>query len=308
MARKLTTAEIKANENVAKAEKAVQQDKKVHSNATKKVKKYKKAKNKKLTNKWQKKEKSSKRKLERDQKTLESYKSKAKKTKDNVVANENLQTISRDINEHNSVLNNGGHGAIYQSDGSSTEVIYISPTETESEDTSSNVTTYQIDEGAPVSNYARVANKTVSLAGIITGENRADAEAKFYKLRVWHSRHYELTYKGNIYYKHLLISDIQKSHKDKIDNLDVVITFTFAYQAEITTQSDKSSKTSKKKSSKSKKTVSGNRTKNYTAITIKPGDTLWGYSQKYGKSVAWLQKVNHIKGTTIYSGKKIRVK
>lgn len=305
MARKLTKAEIKANAKVKKAEKAVKKAKKAYNNATKKVRHYKKTKNKKLTSKWQKKKKSSKRKLDRDQKTLKSAQSKAKRVKNSSIANENLQTISQSINEHNSVLNNGGHGAIYQSDGSSTEVIYISPTETESEDTSSNVSTYQIDKGAPVSNYARVASKTVSLAGIITGENRADAEAKFYKLRVWHSRHYELTYKGNIYYKHLLISDIQKSHKDKIDNLDVVITFTFAYQAEITTKNGKSSK---KKSSKSKKTVSHSRTKSYTSITIKPGDTLWGYSQKYGKSVAWLQKVNHIKGTTIYAGKKIRVK
>ena len=65
----------------------------------------------------------------------------------------------------------------------------------------------------------------------------------------------------------------------------------------------------KKKTSKSSKTKSGKRTKKYTALTLKPGDTLWALSKKYGKSVKWLTKVNKIKDPNkISAGKKIRVR
>lgn len=307
MARKLTTAEVKANKDVETAQKKVDKDQKAYNTAKKKVSHYKKIGKKSLEKKWNKKKTSSKKKLDRDKKALKTYKKKADDVTKTAIGKENLDTISKKIEEHNSSPQNEGTAAIFLSDGSSTEIIYIAPTESETEDTTSNISTWQRDEGAPASNYARVSGKTVTVSGIITGKDRADADAKFYKLRVWNSRHYLLTYKGNIYYKHLLLSDVQKSHKDKIDNLDVSLTFTFAYSAEITTDSKKTGG-KKKKTSKSSKTVSGNRTKKYTAITIKPGDTLWAYSQKYGKSVSWLQKVNHIKGTTIYAGQKIRVR
>ncbi|QHJ77112.1 MAG: hypothetical protein [Bacteriophage sp.] len=306
MARQLTTAEIKANQAVKKAQSAVKKSQSAYNKAKKKVTQYKQSGNKKLTKKWTAKKKSSKSKLDRDKKKLKSAQSKATKVKNDAIGAENLAIIEREIEEHNASDVNEGHGAIYQSDGSSTEIIYIAPTESETEDTSSNITTYEVDEGAPRKNYARVASKTVTVSGIITGETRAEADAKVYQLRVWHSRHYELTYKGNIFYKHLLLSDVSISHKDKVDNIDISLTFTFAYTAEVTTESSK--KSAKKKKSKSTKTTSGNRSSTYTTVTIKAGDTLWGFSQKYGKSVAWLQKVNHIKGTTIYAGNKIRVR
>ena len=67
-------------------------------------------------------------------------------------------------------------------------------------------------------------------------------------------------------------------------------------------------KSANKKRSKASKTTQGNRNKNYTAITIKPGDTLLGLSRKYGKSVAWLQRVNKIKNPNkIYAGRTLYV-
>lgn len=306
MERKKTAAEIKADAAVTTAKNKVKASKKTYTNAKKKVAKYKKSKNKSLTKKWQKKEKSSKKKLDRDNKAL----SKAQKKADSLKSSgdqQNLSDIVSQIKEHNQSNIHEGHAAIYVSDGSDSTIIYIAPTETESEDNTSNITTWARDEGAPASNYARVAGKTITVSGIIKGDTRTEANQKFYQLRVWNSRHYMLTYTGNLNYKHLMISDLQVSYKDKVSDIDVSITFTFSYAAKITTEDSKNGK-SKKKTSKSSKTVTGNRSKKYTTITIKSGDTLWAYSQKYGKSVAWLQKVNHIKGTTIYAGKKIRVK
>lgn len=203
---------------------------------------------------------------------------------------------------------NEGKAAIYASDSSSPKVIYIAPTDTESEDNQSNVTTYPVDKGAPYSNYARVNSKTVTVSGIISAgpiskkTKLRTAENKYKQLRKWNSRHTMLTYKGNIYYKHLIISDLQKSHSTYKHNIKVSITFTFAYRANITSPKDGGHS----KKSKSAKTLAGSRNKNYTAITIKPGDTLLGLAKKYNTTVSWLQKVNKIKNPNlIYAGQKL---
>ncbi|MBP2057900.1 nucleoid-associated protein YgaU [Lactobacillus colini] len=240
---------------------------------------------------------------------LKNAKNAAKKKLDRVKKDDNraytLKQVTNKVSEHAKSFRNEGTAAIYQSSGDDDTVIYIAPTENESDDTASNITSWPVDQGSPRSDHARISSKTITVSGLIKGETMSDSLAKFDTLRTWNSRHYELTYKGNIYYKHLIISDLQRSYKSYETDIACSITFQFVYAAEITT----SSKKTKKKSSKSSKTVSGNRNKNYTAITVKGGDTLWGLSQKYGKPVSWLQKVNKIKNANlIYVGQKLRVR
>ncbi len=209
-----------------------------------------------------------------------------------------LAAIADKIAQHNaqfsidpSSSNNEGHAAIYPSDGSQNP-IFISPSDNESEDTTSNVTSYPVDEGAPRSDYVRVASKTVSVGGIITGRNRSEASQKYEKLKSWHNHHKTLTYQGDINYKHLVINDLQNTYSDLRDNLKVSIGFTFIYWAQVTTSTGKNAK---KKTSKSSKRIAGSRNKKYTAITVKKGQTLLGIAKRYNTSVKWLQKVNHIK-------------
>ena len=314
--RKQSKAVTSAQTAYDKAKKAEKKAKTAYNNAKKKVDDYSdkakkskskadKAKYQKLETKWNKTATSKKSALRKAMKAT----AKAKKKLDKVTKTDKtavLNKVADKIKEHNSAHHNEGHASIYRSDGSSTQVIYIAPTETESEDTQTNITSWPVDTGAPRSNYARVTGKTIQVSGIITGKTRAEAREKFNTLRTWNSRHYELTFKGNIYYKHLLISSLQRSYSNFRDNIAVSITFQFVYSAEITTSS--TSKTSKKKSSKASKTTRGNRTKKYTAITAKAGDTLNSLSKKYGKSVTWIKKVNKIKGNTLKVGKKVRVK
>ena len=226
-----------------------------------------------------------------------------------------LAAIADKIAQHNaqfsidpSSANNEGHAAIYPSDGSQ-EPVYISPSDAESEDTTSNVTSWPVDEGAPRADYVRVASKTVSVGGVITGRNRAEANEKYNKLKSWHNHHKTLTYQGDINYKHLVINDLQNTFSDLRDNLKVSIGFTFIYWAQVTTSTGKNAK---KKTSKSSKRVAGSRNKKYTAITVKKGQTLLGIAKRYNTSVKWLQKVNHIKnpnkidtGEHLYIGKKV---
>lgn len=206
------------------------------------------------------------------------------------------------IQEHAKQFTNEGNMAIYPTEnGGTSDMVFFAPVNSESESNSSNITSWAVDKGAPRSSYARFTSKTISINGLISDSDTGDAHSKWVKLRSWHSNHTELTFKGDIYYKHLIMSELSRQFTGFKNTMQVSITFTFVRAAEITI--------SKKRSSKSSKTLAGTRHKLYTAITIKRGDTLWGLSNKYGKSVKWLAQVNHIKNPNlIYAGRKIRVR
>lgn len=255
-----------------------------------------------LSKKWQKATDADKKKYNRLKKQ---YKGKKKIADKLTKPKGDMNAINNSIAEHNAGWNNEGKMALFRTDGVG-GVIFFAPINTESESNSTNVTSYAVDKGAPRSSYARVSSKSISLDGLITGKDRAEANQKWRQLRSWHSNHNELTYKGDIYYKHFIMTELDRSYTNLEDNIQVSMTLTFVRAAEITTSKGK---TSKKKSSKSSKTTAGNRHKNYTAITIKSGDTLYQLSKKYGKSVKWLAKVNKIKDVNrIYAGRKLRVK
>lgn len=234
------------------------------------------------------------------------YQRVAKKTK----RLNNLKSISRGIASHKRSASGlfEGKAAIYASDGSSTTIVYISPNDTESQTISNDITSWAVDSGAPMHSFARVSQIEYDVSGIITGKTKHDAEVKYAQLRKWAQEHKQLTYTGDQHSSHLMIASLSKTYSaDMAYNLSVSISFYLVYTASITISPTK--KSSKKKTSRSSKAVRGGKRRPYTSITIKPGDTLLALSKKYGKSVAWLQKVNGIKNANlVYSGKKLRVK
>lgn len=245
-------------------------------------------------------------KYKADIKKYKNYKkkiSKARTKKRRVVKTPNTDqaAMASFVQEHEKEFTGEGNMAIFPTkNGQESDVVFFAPVNTESESNSTNVTSYAVDKGAPRKDYARVSSKTVTIDGLIADTDTGTAHDKWRRLRAWHSYHEELTFRGDIYYKHLIISQLDRQFTGFKNTMQVSITFTFVRAAEITT-SNKHHKHAKR--SKSSKTVAGNRKKKYTAVTVKPGDTLWGLSKRYGKSVAWLQKVNHIKNPNrIFAG------
>lgn len=302
--KKKTTAYTKAKKDVDKWKNKAEAAQKRYKNAEAQAKKYAKA-NKAKAAKWQRAAKSAKASWKNCSKKLKQSESKLNKLKKSK-AKSNLSKISDKISKHKHKHTGEGNAAIYRSDGGSTDIVYIAPTDSEQGDISTTITTWSVDKGEPRYNHARQSSNQVTVGGIITGKTRAEAQAKLKKLKTWNARQYELTYRGNIYYKHLLISDLSYSYSaDYKTNIKATLTFQFVYTTKITT----TGKSTKKRTSKSSKTVSGSKRKKYTAITIRPGDTLWALSKKYGKSIAWLCKVNKISNPNlIYAGNKLRVR
>lgn len=302
--KKKTTAYSKAKKAVDKWKKKAEAAQKRYKNAVAQAKKYAKT-NKAMAAKWQRAAKSAKASWESYSKKLKMSQSKLDKLKKSK-SKSNLSKISDKISKHKHKRTGEGNAAIYRSDGGSTDIVYIAPTDSEQGDISTTITTWAVDKGEPRYNHARQSSNQVTVGGLITGKTRAEAQAKLKKLKTWNSRQYELTYRGNIYYKHLLISDLSYSYSaDYKTNIKATVTFQFVYTTKITA----TGKSTKKRTSKSSKTVSGRKSKKYTAITIRPGDTLWALGRKYGKSVAWLCKVNKIANPNlIYAGNKLRVR
>lgn len=302
--KKKTTAYSKAKKAVDTWKKKAEAAQKRYKNAEAQAEKYAKT-NRAKAAKWQRAAKSAKANWKSYSKKLEKSESKLNKLKKSK-AKSNLGKISDKIYKHKHKHTGEGNAAIYRSDGGSTDIVYIAPTDSEQGDISTTITTWAVDKGEPRYNHARQSSNQVTVGGIITGKTRAEAQAKLKKLKTWNARQYELTYRGNIYYKHLLISDLSYSYSaDYKTNIKATVTFQFVYTTKITT----AGKSTKKRTSKSSKTVSGRKSKKYTAITIRPGDTLWALGRKYGKSVAWLCKVNKIANPNlIYAGNKLRVR
>lgn len=302
--KKKTTAYSKAKKDVDKWKKKADAAQKRYKNAEAQAKKYAKS-NKAKAAKWERAAKSAKASWKNYSKKLKKSEGKLNKFK-KPKAKSNLSKISDKISKHKHKRTGEGNAAIYRSDGGSTDIVYIAPTDSEQGDISTTITTWAVDKGEPRYNHARQSSNQVTVGGLITGKTRAEAQAKLKKLKTWNARQYELTYRGNIYYKHLLISDLSYSYSaDYKTNIKATLTFQFVYTTKITT----TGKSTKKRTSKSSKTVSGSKRKKYTAITIRPGDTLSALGKKYGKSVAWLCKVNKIANPNlIYAGHKLRVR
>lgn len=302
--KKKTTAYSRAKKAVDKWKKKAEAAQKRYKNAEAQAKKCAKT-NKAKAAKWARAAKSAKASWKNYSKKLKQSESKFNKLK-KPKAKSNLGKISDKISKHKHKHTGEGNAAIYRSDGHSTDIVYIAPTDSEQGDISTTITTWAVDKGEPRYNHARQSSNQVTVGGLITGKTRAEAQAKLKKLKTWNARQYELTYRGNIYYKHLLISDLSYSYSaDYKTNIKVTLTFQFVYTTKITT----TGKSTKKRTSKSSKTVSGSKSKKYTAITIRPGDTLSALGKKYGKSVAWLCKVNKIANPNlIYAGHKLRVR
>ncbi|MGO2858856.1 MAG: hypothetical protein ACTICC_10640 [Lactiplantibacillus plantarum] len=313
--KKKMTAEQKLDSEIAKYKKAVTSYRNKYNNAKTKqasfVKKANDAKDDKtkqfmttIANSWKRAKDGYKAGYDRNNTKLQSLTK--KKTKfDKEKVKRNLAKVSADIAEHGKKVDAGeneGKIAVYRTDGQSTDVVYLATTGGESDDTTSDISTWARDEGAPAHNYARVSGKNVTTSGIITGATDHESREKFNKLLQWHSRHYELTYKGKIYYKHLMISDIGRTYDDYDTNIKFNLTMQFSYPVKVTTEAG-TKKTNK--TTKSTKTVQGNRNKTYKSLTVKRGMTYWQLSKTYGKSVAWLEKVN---GKSLIAGKKIRVR
>lgn len=167
---------------------------------------------------------------------------------------------------------------------------------TESENIDANVTQYPVENGSPLSDHSQRTGKGISISGMILDPGASD---KYKTLIAWQDKGVMLTYKGAIYHGSLLLSGLSKSHEKYKNGFAVTISLTVIQKA---TTSWK-----KKVVKKGKQQVTGKKTA-AVYVTVKPGNTYWGWWQKYGTPIQTLRNWNKWPDRFIPIGKRARVK
>ncbi len=203
-----------------------------------------------------------------------------------------------------------GHSSLSSADGSTSAVVFLFNT-SENEQNQNTVTSYPVAKNDPITDHSVRSSKTDSISGYLLGK---DYNNQYKQLLGWNYSGDLLKYSGNgtVKWDQVVISELDKTYDSPIKNA-LKVNLTLTYVQIVAAQTTKLTK--KKVAKKGKKQSAGKKKSTKKYITVKYGDTYWGYAQKYGTTVAQIRKWNGSEKKTMYPvpgknyyPKKIRVK
>lgn len=166
---------------------------------------------------------------------------------------------------------------------------------TENENLASLVTQYPVESGAPISDHTQISGKTLQVTGFLLGDK---AESDYTTLEKWKNEGKLVSFKGRVYLRNLSITDISKGY-DRIENgFSINISYTVIRTA----------KTSWSKVPNNGKKQPPPAAKKEVYVTVKKGNTYWGWWKQYGTPIQTLRNWNKWPDRFIPIGKRARVK
>lgn len=174
----------------------------------------------------------------------------------------------------------------------------------EKEDARVDVTSYPVEKGLPTTDNVNSRPIMYSISGKILRNDANDADKVRDNLKKKMFGAKRVKYIGRIKASDVLITSISSNYSSSIKNgLDVDITM---QQIRVAKTPYVRKKT--KKSNSGKKTKIKKKSTSRKYHTVRPGDTYWGLSRKYGTSISQLRKWNKYPDRKIPVGAKLRVK
>lgn len=171
----------------------------------------------------------------------------------------------------------------------------------ENEASSSSITQYPVEEGAPFSDNMTYQGAPVSIAGFLLGDK---AEESYNTLKEWQIRAELVSFRGRIYVKDCGIQDLSKGYEHYENGFSIQIALVPIRLASAVwkkipeppavKQPEKSNDDAKKE--------------NEAYVTVKAGDTYWGWWKQYGTSIEQLRSWNKWPDRQIPIGARARVK
>lgn len=166
---------------------------------------------------------------------------------------------------------------------------------TEDEAMSANVTQYPVEEGSPVSDHIQFSSKSLQISGYLLGDS---AENDYLTILDWQNTGATLSYKGRVYFHGVYLSNVSKSLGRISNGFGFTCTLTVIRKA----------KTSwVKLPTKGKQQVTPPASKE-VYVTVKAGNTYWGWWRQYGTPIQTLRNWNKWPDRFIPIGKRARVK
>ena len=169
---------------------------------------------------------------------------------------------------------------------------------TEEENVSAKVAQYSIQNGNNVADHAFRDAKTLEFDGYLFGNDLSDCDRQYQQFLNWQRSGSLLHYYGATYNNNLLITNLEKNYTDggfrnaikvKINVTRVDITKTFFYKTPY-------------------KPVSPPPKDNAVYVTVKWGNTYWGWWKQYGTPINTLRAWNKYPDRRIPCGVRVRVK
>lgn len=174
---------------------------------------------------------------------------------------------------------------------------------TENESSSASITQYPVEEGMPFSDNMTWNGYSVQITGYLLGDA---AEESYNTLKEWQISSELVSFRGRIYLKNAGIQDISKGYDRYENGFSITITLIPIRIASVFWEKIPQPPTVKQPE-KSKQDEDKTAT-NETFVTVKAGDTYWGWWKQYGTAIQQLRDWNKWADRQIPIGSRARVK
>lgn len=196
-------------------------------------------------------------------------------------------------------------GSALVSSANSNEKIRIFATN-ENWDTQSNVPQYPVQAGMPITDMSAVTAKTLTIEGYLFSDSVFDdrsAQLEINILGKWQRVGQPLVWWGRKGSNNLVIQEFSATYDEIINLIKVTVTLTLVNFAGNTQRILKVTNKGNQKPVNGGKPVTAG-----VWLTVKRNDTYWGWSRRYGTSIAQLRTWNKWPDRRIPIGGRARVK
>lgn len=164
--------------------------------------------------------------------------------------------------------------------------------------TTLNVPQYPVETGAPMTDHAQIQEKTFSISGDLIDDNWNGVYQQMQTLQSWTDEYKVIGVRHGFWDTNYIISDFTPSMSVATNSIAVDMTLTKI-------RMPKSSYTKRKNSGKK---APAKKKSSAVWLTVRRGNTYWGWSMRYGTSIPQLRSWNHYPDRFIPIGVRVRVK
>lgn len=172
--------------------------------------------------------------------------------------------------------------------------------ESEEETIKNNVAQHPVQRGQPIADHTQRESKDWQFSGKLYAANQHEIDVKYQKLLDWQYNGTLLTYNGAIHHNNIIIEELNKTYEDGGFKNALKITLSLKNVNLVSTSFVKATHVGPK--TPSKPASPG------VYVTVRGGDTYWGWWVKYGTAIQTLRNWNHWPDRRIPIGVRARVK
>ena len=181
--------------------------------------------------------------------------------------------------------------------GNEQVVIHV---EREEEETTNTVSKYPIQAGNNITDHTQREEQTITFEGLLFGKDRYDIQRQWQQLLDWQSKGSILQYAGAIWHGNMMITTLHRIYEDggykNAIKFEMELTYIDIVQSSYVKAMNVGPKAPSPPANPG------------VWVTVRPGNTYWGWWKQYGTPIQTLRNWNHWPDRRIPVGVRARVK